>query len=99
MSLFKAVFNPFVHPTAGTRHLFESVADSTQTGSTIASSIDKWRAGGGGSREKLNGFKEAFQDQLPAVATPMTLDEMIKQYWVYGAVAVVGIIVLSKATK
>jgi len=64
-----------------------------------ASSIDKWRAGGGGSRERLNGFKETFQDQLPAVATPMTLDEMIKQYWVYGAVAVVGIIVLSKATK
>jgi len=54
----------------------------------------QWHAGGGGSREKLSDLQEGLTS-LP-LAPPLTLEEMIKKYWLYGVVAVVGLSVLQK---
>jgi len=54
----------------------------------------QWHAGGGGSREKLSDLQEGLTT-LP-LAPPLTMEEMIKKYWLYGVVAVVGLSVLQK---
>ena len=107
MSLLQGVINPFAQgSTFGFRHTFEPLIPGYNpdaytpkqevvdgVGSTVSSAIDKWHAGGGGSRERLQGIQEGLQ---PLPAEPWSLGDFIKDYWMYGAAAVVGLAVLKK---
>jgi hypothetical protein len=53
-----------------------------------------WHAGGGGSRERLHDLQHELQPQ--PTAPTATLEELVKKYWLYGVVAVVGLSVLKK---
>ena len=63
------------------------------------SGIENWRAGGGGSRETLDDLYRAIHDPILNPPVDETWADMLKKYWMYGAAAIVGIVVIKRQLK
>jgi hypothetical protein len=65
-------------------------------GMAPSSGIKGWSAGGGGSRERLQEMQN-LTETIPAVSEPpMTMEDMVNKYWIYGAAAIVGLMVVQR---